>query len=531
MTEPGDHTKPAQAGALEKPRSSLPPERVEQELLRCSGVVKTFGGVHALDHVDFDLNTGEVHILFGENGAGKSTFINILAGAFRPDDGEIDLSGERVVFESVYDARQQGISAVFQEFSLAPDLTVEENIFLGHEPIRATMLDKRAIREAAREIIERLGFSIDPQATVSGLSRALQQMVEIAKALLTDPKILILDEPTSSLTEREVGQLFRLIEQLKAQGVAIIYITHRVAEIQQIGDRVTVLRDGKRIDTVAVADVTQTRLVELMTGRAVGGFFPEIEHRPGESRLVIHNLTTRDHRVHQVSLEARSGEIVGLAGLVGCGKSEIGRACFGIEPISHGTIQYLGEKLSHANPYKNLMNGLCYVPPDRRREGLMLERPTRENISLASLDLRQISYWGVQLRRAAERLMTRQLGARMRVNPLQMESEVNKYSGGNQQKIMLAKYLARDTQVFILDEPTIGIDVAAKIEVYEFLKELVSKNVAVVLISSELPEILNLCNRVYVIHLGRVRAHFEGDQITERNLLSSFFEESGTAPG
>ena len=216
MTEPGDHTKPAQAGALEKPRSSLPPERVEQELLRCSGVVKTFGGVHALDHVDFDLNTGEVHILFGENGAGKSTFINILAGAFRPDDGEIDLSGERVVFESVYDARQQGISAVFQEFSLTPDLTVEENIFLGHEPIRATMLDKRAIREAAREIIERLGFSIDPQATVSGLSRALQQMVEIAKALLTDPKILILDEPTSSLTEREVGQLFRLIEQLKA---------------------------------------------------------------------------------------------------------------------------------------------------------------------------------------------------------------------------------------------------------------------------------------------------------------------------
>ena len=493
-------------------------------LLQVSGIGKNYGGVRALDFVDFELKRGEVHVLFGENGAGKSTLINILAGAVRPDQGTITLNGQQVSLESVHDARRQGIAAVFQEFSLAAELTVEQNIFLGAERTSGIVLDKRTMRGLASEIINRLGFDIPVGARVSTLSRAQQQMTEIAKAMLTDPKILILDEPTSSLTEREVNQLFELMTALQRDDVAIIYITHRVAEIQQVGDRVTVLRDGGYVDTVDAKSTSQQELVELMIGRPLGDFFPQVSFNPGDVRLALKNVTTRDGRVRDVSLEVRSGEIVGLAGLVGCGKSEIGRACFGIEPIGHGSVEFMGAPLRRLDPNANLARGLSYVPPDRRREGLLLDRPTRENVSLASLDLSTMSTNSV-LRRGAERDVTRELAERMRVTPLAMEKAASTYSGGNQQKILLSKYVARENKVFILDEPTIGVDVGAKTEVYEFLKALADEGVAVVLISSELPEILNLTNRVYVIHNGSVRAHFEGDQITEENLLSAFFAE------
>ena len=493
-------------------------------LLRVRGMCRNFGGVRALDHVDFDLERGEVHVLFGENGAGKSTLINILAGAVHPDEGTVELNGERVALESVHDARRRGIAAVFQEFSLAAELTVEQNIFLGAEPTAGIVLDKRAMRAGAKDIVARLGFDIPAAAPVSTLARAQQQMTEIAKAMLTDPKILILDEPTSSLTEREVNQLFDLVASLKREGVAVIYITHRVAEIQQVGDRVTVLRDGRHVATVDAASTSQKELVELMTGRPIGDFFPQVSFDPGEVRLAVSNLTTRDRRVRDVSIEVRAGEIVGLAGLVGCGKSEIGRACFGIEEVERGTISFMGEPLRHLSAGENLARGLSYVPPDRRREGLLLDRPTRENVSLASLDLASMSRRSV-LRRAAERTVTRALAGRMRVTPLAMEKDANTYSGGNQQKILLSKYIARDNKVFILDEPTIGVDVGAKTEIYEFLKDLAEGGAAVLLISSELPEILNLSNRVYVIHNGSVRVHFEGGEITEENLLSAFFAE------
>ncbi len=497
-------------------------------LLQVRGIGKNFGGVRALDGVDFDLQRGEVHVLFGENGAGKSTLINILAGAVDPDEGTILLNGERVALESVHGARRQGIAAVFQEFSLAAELTVGQNIFLGAEPTTGIVLDKRTMRVQATEIVDRLGFDIPAQAQVSTLSRAQQQMTEIAKAMLTEPKILILDEPTSSLTEREVNQLFELMAALKRDGVAIVYITHRVTEIQQVGDRVTVLRDGRNIATVDAGSTSQKELVELMTGRPIDDFFPKVSFNPGEVRLAVSNLTTRDRRVRDVSIEVRGGEIVGLAGLVGCGKSEIGRACFGVEEIERGTIEFMGKPLARLSAGDNLARGLSYVPPDRRREGLLLDRPTRENISLASLDLSSLSIGSV-LRRAAERTVTRDLAARMRVTPLAMEKDANTYSGGNQQKILLSKYIARSNKVFILDEPTIGVDVGAKTEVYEFLKDLADNGVAVVLISSELPEILHLSNRVYVIHDGSVRAHFAGREITEENLLNAFFAEGSRA--
>ncbi|MEA2783230.1 MAG: ribose transport system ATP-binding protein [Rhodospirillaceae bacterium] len=490
-------------------------------VLAIAGVSKSYGGVKALRQVDLDVRRGEVHVLFGENGAGKSTLIGIIAGSVKPDEGTIDIEDRRVHFDSVSHARRHGVSAVFQEFSVAPDLSVEDNIFLGVEPGRGIMLDKRKIRTGASEILTRLGFAMKPAALASTLSRGQQQMVEIAKALATRPKILILDEPTASLTDRESEKLFELIAALTAQGVAIIYITHRIAEIGRIGDRVTVLRDGAWVATRQVKELSSGKLVELMTGRPVGDFFPRIEHRPGPPLLRLRGLTTRNRRVNDVSLEVRAGEIVGLAGLVGCGKSEIGRACFGIERIASGTVEFLGRDITRSNPRRNLDQGLCYIPSDRRREGLLLARTVRENISAASLG--QVSRLGV-IRPAAERSLTRRLGEKMQIRPFHQEREVRKYSGGNQQKIMLAKYIANTTKVFIFDEPTIGIDVGTKIEIYNFLAELVANGVAVLLISSELNEILNLSNRVYVIHNGSVRAELASEEISERNVLSHFFQ-------
>ncbi|MDA0260613.1 MAG: sugar ABC transporter ATP-binding protein [Proteobacteria bacterium] len=497
-------------------------------ILGAFAVTKDFPGVRALENMDFDLRSGEVHVLFGENGAGKSTLISIFAGALRPDSGRIEIGGESVHLHSVHDARAKGISAMFQEFSLAPDLTVEENIMLGAEPSFGPLINRRALRTKVRAAIDRYGFGINPREVVARLSRAEQQMVEMTKALLTNPKILILDEPTASLTERETRVLFALIDTLKSQGVGIIYITHRIAEIQEVGDRVTVMRDGHHIETLSVHDLQHKHLVELMTGREVGNFFPTISFQPGEVRLRVGNLTTRDGRVRDVSIEVRAGEIVGLAGLVGCGKSEIGRACFGAVQLESGEIEFLGKIRRRPTPKNMLRSRLCYVPSDRRNEGLMLQRATRENIALSALELPILSRFGL-LRRYSERTTTRALAERMQVRPLELENDVLQYSGGNQQKILVAKSLARETDFFIFDEPTIGIDVGSKTEVYNFLKELVAEGVGILLISSELPEITNLCNRVYVIHAGQVRSHLSGGEITEPNILASFFADEGAA--
>lgn len=494
-------------------------------LLKLRGVTKSFVGIRALEDVDFDLNAGEVHVLFGENGAGKSTLINVIAGALVPDRGAIELQGRIERLGSVHEARRLGIAAVFQEFSLAPDLTVEENLFLGAEPKRWLLLDKRTVRQKARAMLTHLGFKVDPTARVSSLSRAEQQMVEIAKAILTKPKVIIFDEPTASLTEQETAQLFQLIARLKAEGVGIVYITHRIAEIYQIGDRVTVMRDGRKIQTLPLSQVDQAHLVELMTGRQIGAFFPRIAHNAGDVVLRVSDLRTLDGRVRNASIEVRAGEIVGLAGLVGCGKSEIGRACFGLAPLAPGsTVEFCNERISRPLPRHMLARGLQYLPSDRRREGLMLERSTRENISLPMLSQPELRRLGF-LRRGAERARARHLAERMGVTPLRMESAVIQYSGGNQQKIVLAKMMSRDMKVLILDEPTVGVDVASKAEIYGFLEKMVQAGIGILLISSDLPEILNLSRRVYVIHEGVVRSHFEGAGITESNVLQSFFHD------
>jgi ribose transport system ATP-binding protein len=479
--------------------------------------------VIALDGVDFDLRPGEVHVLFGENGAGKSTLISLVAGVYRPTDGRIEFRGETIELASVHQARQLGISAVFQEFSLAPQLTVEENLFLGAEITDGGLLNKRAMHAKARAILDRLDFPLKPEMRVAYLSRAEQQMVEIAKAFRSELSVLILDEPTASLTERETERLFSLIEQAKREGVGIVYITHRTSEIKRIGDRVTVLRDGRKIATLNAAETSEMRLVELMTGRVVAQIFPKINYRPGASLLEVRNLSTSAGTVSNVSIRVRGGEIVGLAGLIGSGKSELARACFGVEPIDAGDVVFDGEAVTRQTPRQMLDRGFFYLPPDRRDEGLVMMRGARENISLPSLGLPRLSS-GMFLNRRAERTQSLGLAARLNLQPLNIERAVDHFSGGNQQKILLAKALSREVKLFAFDEPTVGVDIGTRVAIYQFIAELCEAGAAILLISSDLPEILHLASRAYVLHRGVLRAELTGGEIIEDRVLSHFFE-------
>jgi ribose transport system ATP-binding protein len=493
-------------------------------LLELSGVSKYFPGVVALDGVDFDLRHGEVHVLFGENGAGKSTLINIIAGTYPQDAGDFKFQGEVVTHLTPHTARMIGISPVFQEFSLVPELTVEQNLFLGRELTRGGFLRLPAMRARAMEIIRDLAFDLGPDRKVRDLSRAHQQMVEITKAFLTDVRLLILDEPTASLTEAEATKLFDLIAKLKASGVGIIYVSHRMREIKQIADRITVLRDGHKITTVRAGDVSENELVELMTGRKIGVLFPHIDHSPGKNLLEVENLTLANHSVNDVSFYARAGEITGIAGLVGCGKSELVRAIYGLEVVSSGTIRVNGEVVTHPFPASLLKRGLCYFPSDRVAEGLALARPVRENASMAAIYQPTYSRWRV-LQRGSERRAIQTIVDKLKLRPPHIERAVAKLSGGNRQKVLLARGLTRDITVFLFDEPTVGIDVGAKIEVYELMKALLATGVAIVLVSSELPEVMNLSHRLYVMHRSRMVAELNGADINEPEVLSHFFRE------
>ena len=496
--------------------------RGDPPLLDLARISRQFPGVRALDEVDFDLRSGEVHVLFGENGAGKSTLIAIVAGALQPHGGQIRFRGESIHLSSVHHARSLGISAVFQEFSLVPQLTVEQNLFLGAEETSFGLLDKKALRARAADILERLGFPLHPAQRVAFLSRAEQQMVEIAKAFRSDLSVLILDEPTASLTERETERLFALIEQVKARGVGIIYITHRMNEIRRIGDRITVLRDGRRVATVD-ARTPEEDLVRLMTGRVIEQIFPDIRFRPGKPMLEVDHLTTAGGAVNGVSLHVRRGEIVGLAGLVGSGKSEVARACFGLVPISGGRIAFAGEPVTGLPPRRMLDKGFFYVPADRRDEGLMMMRSVRENVALPALSTPDFSR-GFLLRRDAESARIRDLAKRLNLQPLRVEREVDHFSGGNQQKVLLAKSLTREIRLFAFDEPTVGVDVGTRVAIYEFIRDLCQSGAAVLLISSDLPEILHLTHRVYVMCRGVLTAELGGGDISQENVLRHCFE-------
>lgn len=497
-------------------------------MLNAKGLTKTFGGVTALDRVDFDLREAEIHALLGENGAGKSTLINLISGTYPRSSGKIEVDSHEVGLLTPQLSRSLGIAAVFQEFSLVPQLTVVQNLFLGRELRNGPFLQKRAMREEASTLLSRFGFQVPLDAPVAELSRAQRQMVEIAKALRGKSRVVIFDEPTASLTDGEAEKLFAAIAQLKADGVAIIYVSHRMSEIRSISDRVTVLRGGQKIGTVETSDVSDAELIEMMVGRPVDELFPPMSHGAGEERLAVRNLSTSGGRVRNVTISARAGEVIGLAGLVGCGRSELCRAIFGLDEISSGTLHLSGKVVRKPSPHHMLRRGLCYFPADRGAEGLAMNRPARENVTMAGLNLPMLAA-GPVFRAWKERKVVRGPLEALGFRPMAPEQSAADFSGGNQQKLMLSRGLLRDFDVYLFDEPTVGIDVNAKRDVYGLIKKLAESGATVILSTSELPELTNLASRIYVMHAGEVKAELEKDEIIEKSILSHYFGEVGHA--
>ena len=493
-------------------------------LLQTRGLGKRYPGVLALDGVDFELRAGEVHVLFGENGAGKSTLISLLAGANVPSAGEIRLRGEPVRFANVHEARRHGISAVFQEFSLIPTLSVAQNLSLGEEPRRGGLLDRGALRERARAMLADLGFAIDVDAPVAGLTRAQQQMVEIAKGLRGEVSVLILDEPTASLTDAETQRLFALVARLQARGVGIVYISHRMQEIARIADRITVLRDGRQVTTVEARETDADRLIELMSGRAIEQVYPRIAFAPGETVLEVEGLHS-PNGVRGASLRVRRGEVVGLAGLVGCGKSELFRAVCGLDPVSAGRVLFKGQPRTGARVRRLLDEGLFYLPPDRKGEGLVLGFSSRANITLPLVHgpLRGHGGW---LRKRLGRRLSTAAAERVELAPRNLERPVALLSGGNQQKVLFGKGMTRDAALYVFDEPTVGVDIGTRSALYQVIRKLCEGGAAVVVISSDLPEVLHLSHRVYVMCRGEIAGELRGDAIGETAVLNLFFGPS-----
>ncbi|MER5515978.1 sugar ABC transporter ATP-binding protein [Streptomyces sp. NPDC002763] len=485
------------------------------ELLRIEGIRKSFPGVVALDGVDFDLRRGEVHVLLGENGAGKSTLIKMLSGAYTPDEGRILAGGEEVRIHGAQDSERLGIATIYQEFNLVPDLTVAENIFLGRQPRRLGMIDRKRMVADAEVLLKRVGVHVSPRARVRDLGIARLQMVEIAKALSLDARVLIMDEPTAVLTSEEVDKLFAIVRQLREDGVGIVFITHHLEEIAAIGDRVTVIRDGKSVGQVA-ADTPQDELVRLMVGRSIEQQYPRERAETGAALLSVDGLT-RDGVFHDVSFQVHAGEVVGIAGLVGAGRTEVVRAVFGADPYDKGAVQVSGTALKRHDVNAAMAAGIGLVPEDRKGQGLVLDASVEENLGLVTL--RRATRAGiVDLRAqhvAAERIAG-QLGVRM----AGLGQHVRTLSGGNQQKVVIGKWLLAETKVLILDEPTRGIDVGAKVEIYQLINELTAAGAAVLMISSDLPEVLGMSDRVLVMAQGRIAGELSADQATQDSVMA-----------
>ncbi len=494
-------------------------------LIRTSALSKQYPGVLALNAVDFELVAGEVHVLFGENGAGKSTLISMLAGANSPSSGSIRLNGEEVRFDSVADAQEKGIYTVFQEFSLIPTLTVAQNIFLGWEPKKGPFIDHRAMRKRAAEMFAELDFEIDPSAVTATLSRAQQQMVEITKAFHGDLSVLILDEPTASLTDREVDHLFDFIEGLKARGVGIIYISHRMQEFARIADRITVLRDGAEIGTVAMADTDDDTLVEMMTGRAISEIYPQIKQQEGDVLMEVENL--KAHNLHSASFKIRAGEVLGVAGLVGSGKSRLFRTIMDLHPRQSGRVTFRGRDISDATTREIIQAGVYYLSPDRKHEGLDLAKSSNDNLGLNPMMARLGEKLRGFVNKAAIREKTTEIADKVELPKAYRPKLVSQLSGGNQQKVLFGKAFGQDIDLYIFDEPTVGVDMGTRAALYLLIRDLAEAGKAVVLISSDLPEVLNLSHRALVLAHGKVTAELSADDMSEEQVLKYFFDETG----
>ncbi len=489
-------------------------------LLKLEAISKSFPGVRALDNVHLDVRRGEVHALVGENGAGKSTLMKILSGAYTKDKGEIYWEGRKVEVHQPKDATDLGIGIIYQEFNLVPQLSITENVWLGREKFvnkTLQLLDRKEMHRQTRLLLDEVHLDVDPARPVEGLGVAHQQMVEIAKALSLDAKLLIMDEPTSALAEAEINQLFTVIRKLKQKGVSVIFISHHLDEVFEICDRGTVLRDGTFIGTVDVKNTTKDQLIQMMVGRSLDQQYPKVKTERGKEALRVEGIT-RHGLLHDISFTAYTGEILGFAGLVGAGRTELMRAVFGADPVDGGKVFVFGKEIKPDTPSKAIHAGMGLLPEDRKYQGLVLKLSVLHNISMASLD--KIKKNGL-LQLGAEKTRTQSFIQKLRISTPNVDQFVQNLSGGNQQKVVLAKWLASESRVLIFDEPTRGIDVGAKIEVYNLMNTLVENGAAVIMVSSEMPELLGMSDRILVIHEGRLAGEFSRAEATQEKILAA----------
>ena len=486
-----------------------------QPLLSMTGVSKRFGGAKALDDVHLELHAGEVHALMGENGAGKSTLMKILSGVYTPDAGVIEINGEPVSIQSPRDALAKGIAIIHQELNTVPDMTVAENLALGHEPSRGGILDRKAMRRSAREKLDRIGAKVPVDLPIQRLSVGMQQMVEIARAVAEDAKILILDEPTASLSQAEADRLFVLIEDMRARGMALAYISHRMEEVWKLSDRITVLRDGKWISTTGRGDITPEQVVNRMVGRDVDNLYIHEERPIGDVVLSVRGLTN-GRGIGPVDFDVRAGEIVGLVGLVGAGRTEIARMIFGADRARGGTIAVNGQELTIRTPADAVRARIGLVPESRKEQALFLEMSIRDNALMSSFG--KFSIAGV-LRSSRLRRVVHDGIASLRIRSTSLNQLVSALSGGNQQKVVLSRWLMVKPKVLILDEPTRGVDIGAKQEIYRIINDLLGQGIAILMVSSDLPEALGISDRVFAVNEGRLVKEFTRAEATEQSVM------------
>lgn len=484
-------------------------------VLQLKNITKVFPGVKALQDVHLDIKKGEIHSICGENGAGKSTLVEIISGSQTYTSGSINVENEEVEFNSTSDAQKRGISMIYQEFNLVPDLSVAENIFLGHLPQKKGLISWKMMEKEAKKILDRLEINIDPSMVVSKLSVAHMQMVEIAKALTHDSKLIIMDEPTAALTDEETETLFEIIDNLKANGISIIYISHRMNEIFSISDRITVLRNGKYIDTLNKDETDYDEVVSLMVGQKLGTLYPERNYKKSEVILEVKNYVGKS--VDDVSFNLHKGEILGVSGLLGAGNIELMKMIYNALPKKSGELIYKNKKLNNKTPKQSIKSGIGLVPDDRKNEGLLLIRSVKENISLSSLD--KITEKSI-IRKTKEDLHVNKNIEDLKIKVSNPDQLVRNLSGGNQQKVVFAKMLNATPEVLILLEPTRGVDVGAKLDIYKIINDLTKEGKSIILVSSDLPEVVGLCDRTLVMREGKIVKEVSKDELTEKVILA-----------
>ena len=490
---------------------------VGKELVRMTGIMKEFPGVKALDNVKLDLYAGEVLALLGENGAGKSTLMKILSGVYQRDDGEIILFGNKIGEWDANKAKNAGVSIIHQELNMCTHLSVAENIFLGRELIKNGRLDNERMNQETKEILHKLNIDIDPREQVSELAVSKQQMVEIAKALSQNAKVLIMDEPTSALTAKEIDDLFRIIRDLRERGCGIVYISHRLEELQYIVDRVTIMRDGQYITSMDFKDVTMDQIIANMVGREIKEKFPRVACEKGKKIFEVKHLNA-GRMVRDINFSLYEGEIVGFAGLMGAGRTETTRAIFGVDPKESGEIILDGETLHITNPKDAIQAGIVLAPEDRKKDGLCTKLSIRHNIALPNLDI-LCNKLGV-VSRKKETEMCADAVENLKIKTPDVEINAGNLSGGNQQKVVVGKWLARNSKVVIFDEPTRGIDVAAKVEIYNLMNELKKQGIAVMFVSSEMPEVMGIADRIIVMCDGRITGELDARDVEQSEILT-----------